>query len=43
MFIHCALAGNATVVISGDAHLLTLKSYLTVKIITPAQALSSLV
>ena len=42
MFIHCALAGNAKVVISGDAHLLALKSYRTVEIITPAQVLAML-
>lgn len=34
-FIDCAVSGNADFIISGDAHLLDLKSVLNVKIIKP--------
>lgn len=42
MFIRCALAGNAALIVSGDFHLLSLKSYRKVKILTPSQALKFL-
>lgn len=35
-FIRCALAANAIYIISGDQHLLTLKSYQKIKILSPA-------
>ena len=38
-FIACALAGKVDYLISGDADLLTLKSYETIKITTPSQFL----
>ena len=34
-FIDCAVSGNADFIVSGDAHLLDLKSVLNVKIIKP--------
>ena len=39
MFIHCAIEGKARMIISGDQHLLALKSYGKVKILTPSQFL----
>ena len=39
-FIHCAKAGKAGVIISGDQHLLSLKTYQKIKILTPAKFLS---
>ncbi len=42
MFIRCALAGKAVLIVSGDSHLLSLKSYRKVKILTPSQALKLL-
>ena len=41
-FIHCAEAGNASVIISGDRHLLNLKTYGKLKILTPSQFLDKL-
>jgi uncharacterized protein len=41
-FIHCAEAGNAGVIISGDRHLLNLKTYGKLKILTPSQFLEKL-
>ena len=38
-FIHCAKAGKASAIISGDQHLLRLKSYQKIKILTPAKFL----
>ena len=38
-FIRCAQAGNAETIISGDNHLLALKSYQGINILTPAQFL----
>ena len=38
-FLHCAEAGNADVVISGDKHLLSLKSFKEIQIMSPAQFL----
>ena len=38
-FLHCAKAGKASVIISGDQHLLSLKSYVKIKIFTPSQFL----
>ena len=35
-FIHCAKAGKVGVIITGDQHLLNLKPYQKVKILTPA-------
>jgi putative PIN family toxin of toxin-antitoxin system len=41
-FIRCAKAGKAKRIISGDRHLLRLKQYQTIKILTPAQFLAEL-
>jgi putative PIN family toxin of toxin-antitoxin system len=41
-FIRCAKAGNANVIISGDQHLLSLKSYSKLKILTSSQFLKTL-
>ena len=41
-FIRCAQAGNAKTIISGDNHLLALKSYHGINILTPAQFLENL-
>jgi len=41
-FIHCAKAGKASVIISGDQHLLRLKTYQKIKIQTPAEFLTNL-
>jgi putative PIN family toxin of toxin-antitoxin system len=38
-FIQCAQAGNAKIIISGDRHLLALKSHHNIKILTPIQFL----
>jgi putative PIN family toxin of toxin-antitoxin system len=41
-FLHCAKAGKASVIISGDRHLINLKSYSKIKILTPSQFLEVL-
>ena len=41
-FIQCAKAENAKIIISGDQHLLALKSYKDIKILTPDQFLDEL-
>jgi putative PIN family toxin of toxin-antitoxin system len=41
-FIQCAEAGNAKTIISGDQHLLALKSYPGITILTPTQFLEIL-
>jgi len=41
-FIHCAESGKASVIVSGDHHLLNLKSYDKIKILTPYQFLKEL-
>lgn len=41
-FIHCAESGKASVIISGDQHLLNLKSYGKIKISTPSRFLNEL-
>jgi putative PIN family toxin of toxin-antitoxin system len=38
-FLRCALAGKAKWIISGDQHLLSLKSYQKIKILSPADFL----
>lgn len=38
-FIHCAEAGNANVIISGDDHLAHLKQYHEIRILTPVEFL----
>jgi len=38
-FLTCAVAANATAIISGDPHLLALGSYRSISIMTPAQFL----
>jgi putative PIN family toxin of toxin-antitoxin system len=38
-FIHCALAGDAAYIISGDQHLLVLKVHHKIKILSPAEFL----
>ena len=38
-FIRCALAGNAKVIVSGNIHLLSLKVYQDILILSPAQIL----
>jgi len=40
-FIHCAKTGTAGVIISGDQHLLSLKTYQKIKILTPVEFLSN--
>lgn len=40
--LECALAGGADYIISGDAHMLTLKEYETIKILSPAAFLLAL-
>ena len=42
IFIRCAEAGKANAIISGDQHLLYLRSYGKVKILTPSQFLKQL-
>ena len=42
-FIRCALAGKAKWIISGDRHLLALKTYQKVKILTPSDFLQKVV
>ena len=41
-FIRCAEAGKAKIIVSGDQHLLRLKQYRTIKVLTPAQFLARL-
>jgi putative PIN family toxin of toxin-antitoxin system len=41
-FIHCAQSGKAGIIISGDQHLLNLKLYGKIKILTPSQFLEKL-
>jgi len=41
-FIHCAKAGKANAIVSGDQHLLSLKSYQKIKIFTPTKFLENL-
>jgi putative PIN family toxin of toxin-antitoxin system len=41
-FIRCAEAGNAKIIISGDQHLLRLKRYRDIEIITPGRFLAGL-
>ena len=38
-FIRCAMAGNSKVIVSGDIHLLALKVYQDIRILSPAQFL----
>jgi hypothetical protein len=38
-FIYAALSGNVDTIISGDRHLLSLKTYNDVKIVSPSQFL----
>ena len=40
-FIRCAESGKASIIISGDQHLLRLKSYGKIKILTPAKFLKN--
>ncbi len=42
MVLACAVEGNADFIISGDKHLLNLRNYQGIKIVTPAQFLESL-
>ena len=39
MVLECALAAGADVIVSGDAHLLTLRQWGSIKIVTPADFL----
>jgi putative PIN family toxin of toxin-antitoxin system len=41
-FLHCAKFGKASSIITGDQHLLSLKSYGKIKILTPSQFLEKL-
>jgi predicted nucleic acid-binding protein len=41
-FLHCAKSGKTSVIITGDQHLLSLKSYGKIKILTPSQFLEKL-
>jgi predicted nucleic acid-binding protein len=38
----CALEGNADFIISGDKHLLNLRNYQGIKMVTPGEFLESL-
>jgi putative PIN family toxin of toxin-antitoxin system len=38
-FIHCALAGHATYIISGDQHLLAIEVYRDIQILSPSEFL----
>lgn len=40
MFLHCALEARANCIVSGDRHLLRLKSYRRIKILSPSEFLS---
>jgi hypothetical protein len=40
MFLRCAHAGRAQYILSGDRHLLALKTYRRIKILSPAAFLS---
>ncbi len=40
MFLSCALASNAKFIVSGDKHLLALKKFRNISILTPAQFLN---
>ena len=42
MFIRCALSCKADIIISGDSHLLSLKLYQKIRILTPSQVLKEL-
>jgi putative PIN family toxin of toxin-antitoxin system len=42
MFLLCAEAGKANLIISGDQHLLSLKNYKQIKILNPEQFVKSL-
>ena len=41
-FIDCAISGNADFIVSGDSHLLDLKSILNTEVITPSAFLKKL-
>lgn len=41
-FLECAVAGSADYVVSGDAHLLALREYLGIRILSPAAFLAML-
>ena len=41
-FIQCAQAGKAKIILSGDQHLLALKSYKNIEIKTPSQFIKSI-
>jgi len=43
MFLHCAVAAGVKYIISGDRHLIQLKSYKRIKILSPAEFLSSVI
>jgi predicted nucleic acid-binding protein len=43
MFLRCAVAAGAKYIISGDRHLLHLKSYKRIKILSPAEFLYSVI
>ena len=42
-FIDCAVAAGAAIIVSGDTHLLTLRSYGSIQILTPAEFLKRFV
>ena len=42
-FIRCALAGKAKCIVSGDRHLLAIKTYRKIKILTPSDFLQKVV
>ncbi|MGD0972344.1 MAG: PIN domain-containing protein [Desulfobaccales bacterium] len=42
LVLACALEGNADFIISGDKHLLNLRNYQGIKMVTPAEFLESL-
>jgi uncharacterized protein len=42
MVLECAIAGKADYIVSGDAHLLDLKEFEAIRIVTPAEFLKAL-
>ena len=41
-FIHCAIAGHADAIVTGDSHLLSLKRYHNIRIMTPSELLTAI-
>ena len=43
MFLHCARASGADVIITGDRHLLAMETYIGIAILTPGQFLKDMI